>query len=71
MDVQNKVFTQVAGVRMGHVFPNKSHPEKNVSIWVGAMGIFINNDTRGEIALSDVFSGISPEKIDEIIVAMR
>jgi hypothetical protein len=64
--LQNKVRTQISGIRVGHVFPGRHDPEKNVSFWIGMMGIFLNNETVGEIALSDVFSGLSQEKIDEI-----
>jgi hypothetical protein len=64
--LDNKVFTQVAGIRMGHVFPSRKSPEKNFSLWIGMMGIFINNNTVGEIKLSDVFPGIPQSKIDEI-----
>lgn len=64
--LQNKVFTQVVGLRVGHTFVFKNNPEKNFGLWIGMMGIFLNNNTVGEIALDDVFSGISQEKIDEI-----
>ncbi|MCU7552301.1 hypothetical protein OCK74_24490 [Chitinophagaceae bacterium LB-8] len=64
--LDNKVVTQIMGIRLGHVFPSKLDPQKNISVWIGAMGIFINNDTKGEVALDEIFSGISQEKIDEI-----
>lgn len=62
----NKVFTQVVGLRMGHVFPSKVSPQKNISVWVGAMGIFLNNETKGEVSLDEALPDISQEKIDEI-----
>lgn len=64
--LSNKVFTQIVGIRVGHVFPIHGDPVKNISLWVGMMGIFINNDTRGSIKLADVFPDISQEKINEI-----
>ena len=64
--LETKVFTKVVGMRIGHTFPFKSNPEKNVSFWVGAMGVFLNNDTKGQVALDDLFPGMSQEKIDEI-----
>lgn len=64
--VKNKVLTQIVGFRVGHVFPSKASPQKNLSIWAGAMGIFLNNETIGEVALDDALPDISQEKIDEI-----
>lgn len=63
--LQNKVFTQISGIRVGHVF-SLNNPQKNISIWIGVMGIFLNNETLGEISLGDVFPDISQEKIDQI-----
>ena len=64
--LDNKVFTQIIGIRLGHVIPNKKDPQKNVSFWIGMMGMFLNNETVGEIALNDLFPGLPQEKIDEI-----
>ena len=64
--LDNKVFTQIIGIRLGHVIPNKKYPEKNVSFWIGMMGMFLNNETVGEIALNDLFPGLPQSKIDEI-----
>jgi hypothetical protein len=64
--LENKVFTQVIGLRTGHVFTSGRSAEKNFSMWVGVMGIFINNQTVGQISLSSAFPGISQEKLDEI-----
>lgn len=62
----NKVFTQILGFRVGHVIKSKVDPQKNVSIWVGAMGIFLNNETKGEVSLSEALPDVPQEKIDEI-----
>lgn len=64
--LDNKVFTQVMGLRMGHVFSNKKDPAKNTSIWIGMMGIFLNNETVGQIPMNDIFPGLPQAKIDEI-----
>ena len=64
--LDNKVFTQILGIRLGQVIPNKKNPQKNMSFWIGAMGMFLNNETVGEIALNDLFPGIPQSKIDEI-----
>lgn len=64
--LENKVFTQVVGIRMGQVFPSKVSPERNVSFWVGAMAVILNNETVGEVSLNDALPGVPQEKIDEI-----
>ena len=64
--LDNKVFTQIIGIRLGHVIPNNKDPQKNMSFWIGAMGMFLNNETVGEIALADLFPGLPQSKIDEI-----
>lgn len=64
--LDNKVFTQVTGIRVGHVFPSRRSPEKNISLWIGMMGIFINNETKGQIKLADAFPDLSQDKIDAI-----
>lgn len=63
--LENKVFTQLVGLRMGHLFRLKN-PKRNISIWAGTMGIFLNSGTTGQIALNDVFSDIDQSKIDAI-----
>jgi hypothetical protein len=63
--LENKVFTQIAGVRMGHVFPGKKDPESNISIWVGAMGIFLNNRTVGSIKFTEIFPQITEDQVNE------
>lgn len=63
--LENKVFTQISGIRVGHVF-SLNNPQKNISVWIGMMGIFLNNETVGEISLSEVFPGITQDKVDQI-----
>jgi hypothetical protein len=64
--LDNKVFTQVYGVRMGHVFPGKKDPEHNVSLWIGGMAIFYNNRTIGSIAIDDLFPEMTQQQVDQI-----
>lgn len=61
--LENKVFTQIIGVRMGHVFPGKKDPESNFSLWGGAMGIFLNSGTVGSIAMSEIFPDMSEGQV--------
>ena len=64
--LKNKVFTQVVGIRLGQVFPSKVSPERNTSIWIGMMGVFLNNETIGEVSLDDALPDMPQEKLDEI-----
>ncbi|MFT3823710.1 MAG: hypothetical protein QM731_07305 [Chitinophagaceae bacterium] len=64
--LDNKVFTQIVGIRMGHAFTSHKNAERNISLWIGMMGMFINNNTVGQIALSDIFPGMTQEQIDNI-----
>ena len=64
--LKNKVFTQVVGIRLGQVFPSKVSPERNTSIWIGMMGVFLNNETVGEVSLDDALPDMPQEKLDEI-----
>ncbi len=47
------VRTNVLGIRMGHTFVFKNHPESNIALWAGAMSIQMNSDTQGQIKLID------------------
>lgn len=64
--LKNKVVTQVVGIRAGHTFTSNASAERNISVWCGMMGLFLNNQTVGEIPIADVFPGITQEKIDAI-----
>lgn len=64
--LENKVFTQVVGIRLGQVFPSKVSPERNTSFWIGVMGVFLNNETVGEVSLDEALPDIPQAKIDEI-----
>jgi len=61
----NKVFTEIAGIRVGHVFTSNKNPERNISLWIGAMGIFLNNKTVGSIAFSEIFPGMTQGQVEE------
>lgn len=40
--------------RVGHTFVNYSEPEKNIAIWVGVFGTFLQGQTAGSINLNEV-----------------
>ena len=63
--LENTVLTQIAGIRMGHVITGKKNPESNISIWAGAMGIFLNNETNGSIKFSELFPDISEDEVNQ------
>jgi len=45
----------VMGLRIGHTFTFKKKPYRNIAVWVGAMRIRMQSETRGEIMLKDAF----------------
>lgn len=47
------VRTNVIGIRLGHTFVFKNHPESNIALWAGTMGVKMNSDTQGQIKLID------------------
>jgi hypothetical protein len=64
--LNNTVFTTVMGIRVGHTFPFYEKPQQNIAVWVGAMGLSINAETKGEVYLKDVLPDVPQSKIDEI-----
>ena len=65
-NIQGAIYTQSVSFRLGHAISFKSHPEENVTLWVGTSGIFINRTTEGTISLADLNPTISQETLDEI-----
>ncbi|GAO41107.1 hypothetical protein FPE01S_01_01190 [Flavihumibacter petaseus NBRC 106054] len=63
--LENVVKTKVAGIRVGHNFRLRN-PEQNVTVWAGAMGIFLNNETKGQISIADLFPDLTQQQIDDI-----
>ncbi len=64
--IKGAVYTQSISPRIGHAIPFKNHPEENITLWVGASGIFINRTTEGSINLSDLNSNVSQQTLDDI-----
>ncbi len=44
-------------MRFGHFFQFSDHPDRNIGVWAGPFYQNVQNDTEGEIKLSDVFGG--------------
>jgi len=59
----NTTFVKVMGLRMGHVMKFKKSPDKNISIWVGAMRVKMQSETLGEISVNQVFELDNKDKI--------
>ena len=56
----------VVGLRLGKTFKFNNHPESNIAVWVGAMSINMQSETRGQIKLGDAIPGLE-DKADEIV----
>lgn len=50
--------------RVGHTFVDWDQPDRNIAVWVGAFGSFIDNRTTGSINLSEVLG--DSDKLEEI-----
>lgn len=61
------VNVNVLGLRLGHTFVFKEHPERNFAIWAGGMRIQMSSETVGQIALNEVISEETWERRDEIV----
>ena len=61
------VLVNVLGLRFGHTFTFKHKPQSNIAVWVGAMSMKMNSDTKGEIKLKDALPPESWERKDEIV----
>ena len=61
------VRVNVMGIRFGHTFKFKNKPERNIALWVGAMSMKMNSDTKGEILLIDAIPAETWERRDELV----
>lgn len=57
----------VLGLRIGHTFVFKNKPESNIAVWVGAMRVKMNTDTKGEVKLIDALPPETWARKDEIV----
>lgn len=53
--------------RLGYNFIMKNKADMSITVWIGASGMFINRTTEGTIALSDLETDASREKLQEIV----
>jgi hypothetical protein len=67
----NTTFVNVMGLRMGHVMKFRKHPEKNVSIWVGAMRVKMQSETLGELTMKEALPQSVWDNKTEIVQKYR
>jgi len=65
-NIKGAVFTQSVSFRLGHAINFTSHPQMNITLWVGTSGIFVNRTTEGTISVADISPTVSQETLDEI-----
>ncbi|GGH71458.1 hypothetical protein [Phaeocystidibacter marisrubri] len=47
-----------SSLRVGHNFLNPTRPDRSMAIWVGAFYQKLQNDTRGNLPISDIFPSV-------------
>lgn len=52
--------------RIGHNFSSGRYADRSLTVWAGAFYQKIKADTRGSIAIKDVFPGLSPQQQQKI-----
>ncbi|MEA1898867.1 MAG: hypothetical protein U9N53_14505, partial [Bacteroidota bacterium] len=57
----------VLGIRMGHTFVFKNHPERNIGLWVGGMRLAMATETNGAIKMIDALPPETWDRADEIV----
>ncbi len=63
----NATRVNVMGLRMGHSFVNKKRPDRNIALWVGAMGIQMQTDTYGSLTMREAIPDETWERKDQIV----
>ena len=61
------VNVNVLGIRFGHTFTFKNHPERNFAVWAGGMRAKMESETVGQIALKDAISDDVWARKDEVV----
>jgi len=57
----------VLGVRMGHTFVFKQHPERNIAVWVGGMRVKMSSETSGQLTMLEALPEETWDRNDEIV----
>ncbi len=57
----------VLGIRFGHTFIFKKHPDRNIAIWVGGMRLKMATKTSGAIKMADALPPETWDRADEIV----
>ena len=67
----NPTRVNVMGIRMGHTFVFKNHPERNIAAWVGTMGIQMQTDTYGSLTMREAIPDETWDRKDQIVADYR
>ncbi len=59
------VRVNVMGLRVGHTFTFKNHPERNIAVWAGAMRVKMNTESSGQVTMKDALPPEVWEKTQE------
>ncbi len=61
------VLVNVVGLRLGHTFVFKKHPERNIAVWAGGMYASMSSETSGAIKMIDALPPETWDRRDEIV----
>ncbi|MEN2280781.1 hypothetical protein AAGF08_01495 [Algoriphagus sp. SE2] len=56
-----------SSLRIGHAISYFNHPQRSLSVWAGVFYQNIQNDTKGSIAVSEIFPGFGEGKVIEFL----
>jgi hypothetical protein len=66
-DIKGSIQATIVTPRVGMNFLSKKRPDRNVAIWVGAPGTFINRTTEGSVAIDDLKGSASKPDLENIV----
>lgn len=61
-EIKGSIHSQMVTPRFGYIFQSKKRPDRNLGLWIGTQGLFINRTTEGVLNLSDLnIGGYAPD----------
>jgi hypothetical protein len=65
--LEDPVSVRLLGVRLGHTYQFKNHPERNLGIWIGGMRARMGSSTLGAVTMADALPQETWDRADEIV----
>ncbi|HEY4323457.1 MAG TPA: hypothetical protein VGN20_05710 [Mucilaginibacter sp.] len=64
--IDGSIYAQTVSARLGYVIKFPKKPYRNITLWAGPSGLFVNRTTVGSVKVSDLTGGPSQDQIDAI-----